>query len=69
MIYSTVTGDTFDLIAFKVYGQSKMAKAIMDANPDYLDALIFSSNVQLHIPDVEVIEPSSLPPWKSGDSE
>ncbi len=64
MIYETVLGDTWDIIAFKIYKDEKRAKELVEANLDYITVIVFSAGVKLHTP--EVIKPLSenLPPWK-----
>lgn len=64
--YSTVLGDTWDIIAFKVYGQEKYAKQLVEANPEYVHIVVFSGGCILKIPELEVSEDTSLPPWKRG---
>ena len=68
MKYETVSGDTFDIIAHKVYGDSKQAIHIIEANIKYAHIIIFSSGIELNIPEIEIIQPSTLPPWKRGDN-
>lgn len=63
-MYSTISGDTFDLIAFKVFGDCKFVSDILLANRDLLHTLIFSAGVQINIPAVERKTKSKLPPWK-----
>lgn len=63
--YSTVAGDTFDLLALDFYADEKAASAIIRANPDHCDVLIFDAGVVLNIPDeVDVSLPETLPPWR-----
>lgn len=61
----TVRGDTFDVLALRYYNDEKLASAIIGANPDYCDVLIFDEGVTLTIPDVSsVTPPETLPPWR-----
>ena len=63
--YTTRDGDTFDSLALGFFGDEKLASAIMQANPDHCDTLIFSAGVVLTIPaSVEVTMPETLPPWR-----
>lgn len=66
MEYITVSGDTFDSIAFNFYGDEKQAIHIINANIEYAGVIIFGAGVALNIPEIEVISPSNLPPWKRG---
>lgn len=64
--YTTVSGDTWDYIAFKVYGNEYVAHILMQANPQHLNTAIFSAGVQLVAPAVEdstIEKMNELPPW------
>ena len=61
----TVEGDTFDGLALEYYNDEKLASAIIQANPDHCDTLIFYAGVSLTIPDVDTVTPpETLPPWR-----
>ena len=61
----TVDGDTFDILALNYYNDEKLASAIIQANPEYCDVLIFGRGVSLVIPDVSTVTlPETLPPWR-----
>ena len=65
--YRTVQGDTWDLIALKMYpkvGGEKLMDVLLKHNPEYIKTVIFSANVILNIPDVDIPIISSLPAWK-----
>lgn len=64
-LYTTVAGDTFDLLALDFYADEKAASAIIEVNPDYCDVLIFEAGVELSIPDEAAVAlPETLPPWR-----
>ena len=64
--YKTVSGDTWDMIAYKVYGDSMKVAPLMDANPEELDTLIFSSDTVIIVPDIEETqEEYTYPDWRS----
>jgi phage tail protein X len=67
-IYKTKLGDTFDSIAFSLLGDEKYTKELMEANPSYLDVVIFAGGVGLTIPDIAgpATTAASAPPWRSG---
>lgn len=67
MLYRTVQGDMWDLIAYKVYGQEQNFPLIMEANPEHIKTVIFGAGVLLDIPDTPVETSGSLPPWKRDD--
>ena len=64
--YTTILGDTWDLIAKKVYGDETKAELLMDANRDKLDILIFDDGVAIVCPDTEPDDPgaASYPEWR-----
>lgn len=63
--YTTVAGDTFDLLALDFYADEKAASAIIQANPGHCDVLAFESGVVLSIPDEAAVTlPETLPPWR-----
>ena len=61
----TVEGDTFDGLALKYYNDEKLASAIIQANLEYCDTLVFEAGVSLVIPAVSTVTlPETLPPWR-----
>lgn len=65
MTYTTVQGDKWDGIAYKVYGDVKFTDVLILANPEYRKIYIFSDGITLNIPEVEErITSDDLPPWK-----
>lgn len=64
-IHTTVAGDTFDMLALRYLGHEKLASAIIEANLDYCDVLVFDAGVKLNIPSaVSSTMPETLPPWR-----
>lgn len=63
--YTARAGDTFDLLAGQAYGEETMAGAIIEANPDYADTVIFDGGEVLTLPLVDRADtPDTLPPWR-----
>ncbi|MCI8603692.1 MAG: phage tail protein [Ruminiclostridium sp.] len=63
--YTTVQGDKWDSIAYKLYGDTKFTDALISANFEYRMIYIFSAGTVLEIPEVEErVSVESLPPWK-----
>lgn len=58
-MYTTKSGDTWDVIAKEVYGSEYRADVLMAANPQEIDTFIFSST-----PALEEERDGLLPPWK-----
>ena len=64
--YRTRAGDIFDSLALTMYNEEKLAKYIIDFNPEYADVIVFDANVPLRLPIMEDVEtPATLPPWRS----
>lgn len=53
--YKTVQGDTWDSIAFKVYGDELLADRLMKANYDKLDYFEFPAGVKINAPNLDSI--------------
>lgn len=62
--YSTVSGDTWDMIAKAVYGEERYAALLMEANPKLLDYFVFPEGIILVIPEVPE-ESADMPDWRS----
>lgn len=68
MLYKTIQGDTWDIIAKRVYGNELNLDVLIQANADYREVVIFSAGVVLDVPEIEktVASDFGLPPWKQG---
>ena len=65
--YRTSQGDTWDLIALRMYpdlGGEKLMDVLLAANTDYQDYAILPANILLNVPEVAVPVVTMLPPWK-----
>ncbi len=62
--YETVQGDTWDMIAKKVYGEEKYAGYLMESNRLLLDYMIFPGGVVLSIPELTEEQDADLPIWR-----
>lgn len=68
MAYTTIQGDMWDLISYKVYGDERFMDVLIAANPAYNKILVFSDGIVLDTPEVETRKnPDDLPPWKQVD--
>jgi len=65
--YTTIQGDTWDGIAFRLWGREHLMSALMQANPDHADVLMFPAGVVLNVPEVNpdaFVQPvTELPLW------
>lgn len=68
-IYTTVSGQTWDQIAYEVYGKERYCTYLMDANRDKLDYFIFPDGITIVIPDEDQLNPvtvsSDYPAWRA----
>lgn len=63
--YTTVQGDTWDLIAHQQLGSANYTDQLIRANPEYIGTIFFSAGITLRLPDItEDNTADSLPPWK-----
>lgn len=63
-VYSTIQGDTWDVIALKTLGSEMYMSRIIERNIEQADTIVFPAGVKLIIPDVEPEASVLLPPWK-----
>ena len=63
-IYTTVQGDMWDSISYKVYGKDKYSKELLRANIKYSNIAIFEGGVELICPDIIMTDSSTTPPWR-----
>lgn len=64
---STITtsqGDSWDGLAYRLWGEERLFDQLMRANPAHLDVVVFPAGVVLLVPDVETpTQTLELPPW------
>lgn len=67
-VYKTVSGDTWDLISYKLYGSEQYFHQLMRDNLNLLTIAVFDSNIPIIVPEItpiaSAVETSKLPPWK-----
>ncbi len=62
--YTTKAGDTWDLIAFELWGDEFKMTDLQEANLEYADILIFDAGVVLAVPEIDNTSSAGLPSWK-----
>ena len=66
--YTTVSGDTWDIIAKKAYGNELLADRLMQdrQNITLLDYEVFPSGITVHIPEITAAQSydDDLPDWR-----
>ena len=62
--YTTIQGDTWDMISFKVYGTEIYMNKLIEANSLYREVVFFNANIEINVPNIDIYETPNLPPWK-----
>ena len=62
--YTTIQGDMWDLIAFKVYGKEAYISKLLEANEDLREITVFPSGMEIICPEADAETSSILPPWR-----
>lgn len=62
--YETKQGDTWDLMAYDLYGDEKYMRYLMEANLPLLDIMVFSSGAKVYVPDLPEETDEDLPFWR-----
>lgn len=64
--YPAHQGEAWDQIAYKLWGRETLMTALLEANPDYREVVLFGGGEVLTVPDIDLTETSdSLPAWKT----
>lgn len=65
--YITIQGDTWDAIAYRLWGKEYLMNELLSVNPEHADVILFCAGVVLAVPEIELsghISPvTELPPW------
>ena len=65
MTYTTVSQDTWDLIAYEQLGSERHTPALIEANLEHVDKFIFRAGIELALPTITQTQSTGrLPPWK-----
>lgn len=67
--YTTIQGDTWDLIAWKLFGEEKQMKYLYEANWQFADTLVFSAGTVLTVPELPEGADEDAPYWRQDDDE
>lgn len=67
--YTTISGQTWDQIAYEMYGDEYLCDKLMEANRDKLNYFVFPDGVVLNIPNQEDMNQTSIssdyPAWRA----
>lgn len=65
MTYRTVSGDVWDMIAYKTLGSTDYMPVVMQANREHIGVGVFPAGIVLTIPEIdESTRVKNLPPWR-----
>ena len=63
--YTTRQGDTWDIIAFRIWENEKLMHHLVAANPGHQGVVFFSAGIELNVPDIEIPQDRGpKPPWQ-----
>lgn len=64
--YRTISGDTWDSISFKIYGDSKKYDKLMDWNPNLCDFIFFPAGIKVKYQEIseKEVKNRNTPPWR-----
>lgn len=63
-IYICAQGETFDLVALKVYGDEKYASLLLAENPELCHLMTFRGSERIVVPALEEEGKDETAPWK-----
>lgn len=64
--YTTIAGETWDIVSYKTLGSEMHKNAILENNEAYREIFIFPAGITLIIPEINLEVSEDLPPWKRG---
>ena len=70
--YTTQQGETWDLIAKRLYGDEHYFDVLIKANIAYRKIVVFPYGIVLNVPEIDTASTEyeeSLPPWKRTGGE
>lgn len=67
--YITVQGETWDLIAYKIWGSEYLFPLLLEVNSQYRHIVIFSGGIELKVPEIDTSLYVERPSWLEEDEE
>lgn len=67
--YTTSQGETWDLIAYKLWGSEYLLPLLLEANQKYRNVIIFSGGINLTVPVIDISIYTERPSWLGDDDE
>ncbi|WP_279119993.1 tail protein X [Fusobacterium varium] len=62
--YITILGDTWDSIAYKIYGDSKAYNTLLELNQEYIDVIVFDAGKIINYKEENTTYEADVPPWR-----
>ena len=63
-IYTTISGEEWDVICFKHYGTEMVMDQVIQANPQYMHIAVFPAGIELILPEINIVQTTqNKPPW------
>lgn len=62
--YTTILGDTWDSIAYKIYGDSKAYNTLLELNQEYIDIIVFDAGKIINYKEENTTYEADVPPWR-----
>lgn len=63
-IYTTVLGNTWDSISYKLYKNSEFQDRLIALNLKYVDVALFMANEKIVYEDIEQVDYITTAPWR-----
>ena len=63
-----IQGDTWDMIAYRLFGNEAYMEEMMMENLPYIDTLVFSSGTVLSVPELQEGQDEGVPFWREDDA-
>ncbi|AVQ29463.1 hypothetical protein C4N20_15635 [Fusobacterium ulcerans] len=63
-IYTTISGDTWDSISYKIFGDSKAYNTLFELNQEFIGTVIFEAGKNIKYRDIPKTYDETVPPWR-----
>lgn len=61
--YTTIQGETWDLIAYRLWGSEYLLPLLLEANPKHREIVFFPGDVVLNVPVLDTAIYTQRPSW------
>lgn len=62
--YTTIVGDTWDSISYKLYKTSLAYKSLFELNPDYINTIVFNAGIKIKYKTLNIKADLDIAPWR-----